>query len=161
MFREHLLTLMVLSLLAQLLMIDRDCWKRVLPIPMTSAISWLTAITTLGKNRKCIYYNYILDWILHTHSWVLHLHVADQMSHSPPYLFQVVLQHKQNLQRIINIFRQYYKQFKSSDWLLTWKWKLFQQNMCPSLVLGHKSVLSSHGRVSTCKCVLTKDLRPV
>ena len=51
-------TLMVLSLLAQLLIIDRDCWKRVLPIPMTSAINWLTAITT-WKRQMCrhqIYY---------------------------------------------------------------------------------------------------------
>ncbi len=39
-------TFTVLSLLAQLLMMDSDCWNRVPPIPMTSAISWLTAITT-------------------------------------------------------------------------------------------------------------------
>ena len=45
-------TLMVRSLLAQLLMMDRDCWKRVPPIPMTSAISWLTAITTWGRRHR-------------------------------------------------------------------------------------------------------------
>lgn len=39
-------TFTVLSLLAQLLMMESDCWNRVPPIPMTSAISWLTAITT-------------------------------------------------------------------------------------------------------------------
>lgn len=33
------LTLMFLSLLAQLLMMESDCWKRVPPMPMTSAIS--------------------------------------------------------------------------------------------------------------------------
>lgn len=44
-------TLMSLSLLAQLLMIDKDCWNLVPPIPTTSAISWLTEIMTLGTHK--------------------------------------------------------------------------------------------------------------
>lgn len=43
------LTLMVLSLFAQLFIMDRDCWNLIPPIPITSAISWLTAITTWGE----------------------------------------------------------------------------------------------------------------
>lgn len=37
-------TFMALSLLAKLLMIERDSWKRELPVSATSEISWLTAM---------------------------------------------------------------------------------------------------------------------
>lgn len=52
---------MVLSLFAQLFMMDRDCWNLIPPIPITSAISWLTAITTwgeMGRNKFIL-----LQWI--------------------------------------------------------------------------------------------------
>lgn len=35
---------MALSLFAKLLMMERDSWKRELPVRATSEISWLTAI---------------------------------------------------------------------------------------------------------------------
>lgn len=35
---------MALSLLAKLLMMERDSWKRELPVSATSEISWLTAM---------------------------------------------------------------------------------------------------------------------
>lgn len=37
-------TFMALSLFAKLLMMERDSWKRELPVRATSEISWLTAI---------------------------------------------------------------------------------------------------------------------
>ena len=43
---------MSLSLLAQLLMIDKDCWNLVPPMPTTSAISWLTEITIWGTHKR-------------------------------------------------------------------------------------------------------------
>lgn len=47
-----LLTLMSRSLLAQLLMMDKDCWNLVPPMPTTSAISWLTEMMTLGAETQ-------------------------------------------------------------------------------------------------------------
>ena len=44
-------TFMVLSLLAKLLMMDSDSWKRELPVSATSAISWLTAIMIYRAER--------------------------------------------------------------------------------------------------------------
>lgn len=44
-------TLMSLSLLAQLLMMDKDCWNLVPPMPTTSAMSWLTEMMTLGTQK--------------------------------------------------------------------------------------------------------------
>lgn len=55
------LTLIVLSLFAQLFMMDRDCWNLIPPIPITSAISWLTAITTWGETRTDRFT--LLQWI--------------------------------------------------------------------------------------------------
>lgn len=40
----EVVTFMTLSLLAKLLMMDSDSWKRELPVTATSAISWLTAM---------------------------------------------------------------------------------------------------------------------
>lgn len=39
-----LVTFMALSLFAKLLMMERDSWKRELPVSATSEISWLTAM---------------------------------------------------------------------------------------------------------------------
>lgn len=42
---------MALSLFAKLLMMERDSWKRELPVSATSEISWLTAIMTWTRSR--------------------------------------------------------------------------------------------------------------
>lgn len=46
-------TFMALSLFAKLLMMERDSWKRELPVSATSEISWLTAMMIwTGKRSK-------------------------------------------------------------------------------------------------------------
>lgn len=44
-------TFMALSLFAKLLMMERDSWKRELPVRATSEISWLTAMM-IWRGRK-------------------------------------------------------------------------------------------------------------
>lgn len=43
---------MALSLFAKLLMMERDSWKRELPVSATSEISWLTAMIILREKRQ-------------------------------------------------------------------------------------------------------------
>lgn len=69
------LTLIVLSLLAQLLIMDSDCWNLVPPIPMTSAMSWLTPITTWGNTHRDIT-TWLLLYVERYVTAMLHLEVC-------------------------------------------------------------------------------------